>query len=140
MNLDIYNEFLLGLARAPHNNHALACPTCSIKVYNEGCADELTLYVKIEEGVVREASFTGTLCALSTASASLGTEHLIGKTLSELTLLTPGTVYELLRVPIQSTRTRCALLWYDALQKILITCSLSNNSTSQEKKISSSHP
>jgi nitrogen fixation protein NifU and related proteins len=122
MSHDLYSEFLLEHARTPQNNHAMNDATCSAHVLNEGCADSLDLYLKIENGHVQDVSFSGTLCALSTASSSLFTEFLKGKSLEELRLLTPGSVYTLLGVTIIESRTRCVLLVYQALQKSLQTC------------------
>lgn len=127
MNQELYSEFLLEHARSPQNNHVLPGATCEASVLNEGCADSLNFYLKIENGNVIEASFTGTLCALSTASNSLFTEFLKGKSIDELRLLTPGSVYNLLGVTIAESRTRCALLCYEGLQKNLQTCFLLKN-------------
>jgi nitrogen fixation NifU-like protein len=44
------------------------------------CGDRITLYLRIEDGVVKDASFEGVGCAIATASASLMTEALKGKT------------------------------------------------------------
>jgi len=47
--------------------------------YNPLCGDELKLYVKIENDIVKDVSWVGTGCAISTASASLMTESVKGK-------------------------------------------------------------
>ncbi len=47
------------------------------------CGDRLTLYLHFKDGVITDASFMGTGCAISTASASLMTEYLKGKTINE---------------------------------------------------------
>jgi nitrogen fixation NifU-like protein len=127
MSHELYSEFLLEHARTPQNNHVLNNPTYVVHVLNEGCADSLDLYLKVEKNVVINASFVGTLCALSTASSSLFTEFLKGKSLDELRLVTPGSVYSLLGVTITESRTRCVLLCYEALQKSLQTCFPSQN-------------
>ena len=122
MSHDLYSEFLLEHARTPQNNTVIDNPTCVVRVLNEGCADSLELYLKVENDHVQAVSFTGTLCALSTASSSLFTEFLKGKSIDEIRLLTPGSVYTLLGVTIVESRTRCALLIYQALQKSLQVC------------------
>ena len=123
MSHELYSEFLLEHARLPQNNITLENPTCQVCVINEGCADTLDLHLKITGENIEDASFTGTLCALSTASSSLFTEYIKGKTKEELRLITPGSVYTLLGVTIVESRTRCALLCYEALQKALQICS-----------------
>ena len=123
MSHELYSEFLLEHARFPQNNIAVENPTYHVHVFNEGCADDLQLSIVFENGRVANICFTGTLCALSTASSSLFTEYLKGKTVEELRLITPGSVYTLLGVTIVESRTRCALLCYEALQKALQICS-----------------
>lgn len=122
MTFDIYSEHLLAHARNPRHYGTGSAESCCVSVFNEGCADTINLYMRTEGGIVVEVSFTGTLCALSTASASLCVEYIQGKTIEELRLVTPGVVYTLLGVPVTESRIRCALLCYQALQKKLTTC------------------
>ena len=51
--------------------------------YNPLCGDKLELYLRVEDGIVKDVSFVGSGCAISTASASLMTESLKGKTREE---------------------------------------------------------
>jgi nitrogen fixation NifU-like protein len=63
--------------------------------YNPLCGDKLKLYVKVENDIVVDVSFEGSGCAISTASASLMTESLKGKTREEALKLL-DTFHELL--------------------------------------------
>jgi len=119
---NMYSEYLLEHARAPQNKMVLRTCICHVAVINEGCADTLELYLNVNENIITGISFEGTLCALSTAAASLFTEFLKSKSLDEVRVLTPESVYTLLGVTISESRTRCVLLCYEALQKSLSTC------------------
>lgn len=55
--------------------------------YNPLCGDRVTLYLRIEDGVVKDAGFEGAGCAIATASASLMTEALKGRTQAEVEAL-----------------------------------------------------
>src|SRR3546814_9791515 len=55
--------------------------------HNPLCGDQLTVYARVEEGVVQEASFVGHGCAISTASASLMTEAVKGQPIEEVEAL-----------------------------------------------------
>jgi nitrogen fixation NifU-like protein len=57
--------------------------TRSAEGYNPLCGDKLKLFIKMDGDVVKDASFLGSGCAISTASASLMTESLKGKTREE---------------------------------------------------------
>jgi len=51
--------------------------------HNPLCGDKLVVYLTVEDDIVKDASFQGVGCAISTASASLMTEAVIGKTAEE---------------------------------------------------------
>ena len=61
----------------------MADATCEAKGFNPLCGDKLTVYLKIQDGVVNDISFLGAGCAISQASASLMTDALLGKTVVE---------------------------------------------------------
>lgn len=68
---------------------------------------------------VKEVAFTGEGCAISKASASLFTEEIKGKTITELKAIKPQFVLDLIGVPLSPTRAKCALLIYQVLQQVL---------------------
>ena len=80
---DLYQEVILDHNRRPRNFHALADPSHTAEGYNPLCGDRLTLYLKLDAGVVADVSFEGAGCAISKASASLKTHAGKGKTIGE---------------------------------------------------------
>jgi nitrogen fixation NifU-like protein len=80
---DLYQDLILDHSKHPRNCHAMADANRNAEGYNPLCGDKLKLYVKMEGDVVKDASFMGSGCAISTASASLMTESLKGKTREE---------------------------------------------------------
>ena len=80
---DLYREVIVDHNRSPRNFHVLEDADRSADGFNPLCGDKITLYVKIDDGVISDASFQGEGCAISTASASLMTEQLKGKTEAE---------------------------------------------------------
>jgi nitrogen fixation NifU-like protein len=80
---ELYQEMIIDHNRNPRNYHTMTDATTSADGFNRLCGDQLTVYLKIENDVVIEASFTGLGCAISKASASLMTEALCGKTVAE---------------------------------------------------------
>jgi len=80
---DLYQEVILDHYKRPRNFRALAGTSRHVEGYNPLCGDRVTVYVKLENDVVQEVSFQGSGCAISTASASMMTETLKGKTLAE---------------------------------------------------------
>jgi nitrogen fixation NifU-like protein len=87
---DLYQEVILDHYRQPRNFGRLAGANCSAEGFNPLCGDQLTLYLKLVDGVIEGVRFEGTGCAISTASASLMTEALKGKTKQEAQALFDG--------------------------------------------------
>lgn len=50
---------------------------------NSSCIDNVDLWVKIEDGIIKDIKFDGEACAISTASTSIMTKELVGKTIDE---------------------------------------------------------
>jgi len=81
---DLYQEVILDHGRHPRNKHILEDANHLAHGENPLCGDKLIVYVKLSpESVIEEVSFEGQGCAISTASASLMTEVMVGKTLAE---------------------------------------------------------
>ena len=80
---DIYQEVILEHAKSPRNFHALESPTVKAEGYNPLCGDRCTVYVSLQGDVIENIGFQGTGCAISQASASMMTQSLKGKTISE---------------------------------------------------------
>ena len=80
---DLYQSTILDHNRRPRNYHQIADATRTSEWFNPLCGDRLTLYVALDGEVIRDASFVGSGCAISKASASLLTEAVKGKTLAQ---------------------------------------------------------
>jgi nitrogen fixation NifU-like protein len=76
----LYQEVILDHYKRPRNLRKLDGANRNAEGYNPLCGDKVTVYVKLEDGVVRDISFQGSGCAISTASASMMTTSLKGKT------------------------------------------------------------
>jgi nitrogen fixation protein NifU and related proteins len=87
---ELYQEVVFDHYKRPRNCHAMGDATCRADGYNPLCGDKVTVYLKIENGVVADVSFEGSGCAISTASASLMTDSLKGKGVEQLESLFRG--------------------------------------------------
>jgi nitrogen fixation protein NifU and related proteins len=75
---DLYQELIVDHNRHPRNRRKIEKPDRQAAGYNPLCGDRVTVYVTL-----KDVAFEGKGCAISTASASLMTETLRGKTLAE---------------------------------------------------------
>ena len=80
---DLYQEIILDHSKRPRNHHTMDDANRKAEGYNPLCGDKLKLFLKVDGDIVRDVSFVGSGCAISTASASLMTETLKGKSREE---------------------------------------------------------
>ena len=132
---DLYEEVILDHNRNPRN--FLKKPEgTNRKAYgfNPLCGDEFALHLVVEDGIIKDVGFEGAGCAISTASASLMTEAIKGKTEKEAYALFDK-VHKLLRqkdssadvgklavlagVHAYPTRVKCATLAWHTLHAAL---------------------
>lgn len=80
---ELYQDIILDHGRHPRNFRKLDHPSHFAHGHNPLCGDRVTVFVEMDGDRVKDVSFEGRGCAISTASASLMTEILKGKTLKE---------------------------------------------------------
>lgn len=79
----LYQEVILDHYRSPRNFGPMPDATSKAEGYNPLCGDRVTVYVRLDGDEVAQVGFEGSGCAISTASASLMTEIVRGKTLED---------------------------------------------------------
>lgn len=80
---DLYQEVIFDHNRNPRNFRVMENADRKVEGFNPLCGDRLTLYLKMDGDTITDASFQGSGCAISTASVSLMTEIVKGKTEQE---------------------------------------------------------
>ena len=84
---ELYQEVILDHNKKPRNFHKLEGANRTAEGYNPLCGDQFTVYLQLEDDVIRNISFQGSGCAISKASASIMTSSLKGKTKAEAEVL-----------------------------------------------------
>ena len=85
---ELYQEMILDHGKRPRNFGKPASANHTAEGFNPMCGDKCTVYLNVDaEGTVQDAHFFGAGCAISTASASLMTEAIKGKTAEEMAAL-----------------------------------------------------
>ena len=77
---ELYQEVIFDHNRNPRNFHVMDNADRQVDGFNPLCGDKLTLFLKLDGDTITDASFQGSGCAISTASVSLMTEIIKGKT------------------------------------------------------------
>ncbi len=84
---DLYQEVIFDHNRNPRNFRVMENADRQVEGFNPLCGDRLTLFLKLQGDEITDASFQGSGCAISTASVSLMTEIVKGKTEEEAEIL-----------------------------------------------------
>lgn len=121
MHMSIYHELILDHYHYPHNKGSLIEPDGKAHVSNVTCGDKITMYVRVQKNLIEDIRFDGEACAISTASASLLTDHVKGKSIKEANMLTQQDVLSLLQVELTPVRLKCALVPLETLHLALST-------------------
>ena len=115
MDDELYRENILEHYKRPHNwsPHAPELDRVDLQFHdmNPLCGDEFTVQLEVGEGErITGVRFEGHGCAISTAAASMASDEIKGKTVSEVLTLDREFVLDLLGIDISAQRMKCALL------------------------------
>jgi nitrogen fixation NifU-like protein len=80
---ELYQEVILDHNRTPRNFRRLDDADRVCEGFNPLCGDRLTVFLDLDGDRIKQVTFEGTGCAISRASASLMTDALVGKTVTE---------------------------------------------------------
>src|SRR5207244_12526155 len=116
---DLYRDYILEHYRRPHNFGVIADPSASHEGANPLCGDRITMMLGVRDGVLERVGFTGRGCAISQASASLLTDEIKGKPLTEVAAFRADDLLDLHGIEISSARLHCALLSYVTMESAL---------------------
>jgi nitrogen fixation protein NifU and related proteins len=79
----LYQEVILDHNKKPHNFRAMPEANSQADGFNRLCGDKVTIFLKMDGDRIADVSFQGSGCAISTASASILTDAVKGKTRAE---------------------------------------------------------
>lgn len=114
---NLYREHILDHYGHPRNQGTLEDADISCEWDNPVCGDVVRLDIRLNDGRVSEARFSGQGCVISMASASMLTEEILGRTVEELKALQDKDVFRMLGVTLGPVRARCGLLPLRVLQE-----------------------
>src|SRR6266513_1133217 len=80
---ELYQQVILDHNKKPRNFRKLEAASHTAEGYNPLCGDQLTVYLNLDDNMVKEVGFEGSGCAISKASASMMTQAVKGKSKEE---------------------------------------------------------
>lgn len=130
----MYAEEILDHYKHPRNFGQLEKPDIHVEANNPLCGDRLSMDLVVEDGIVQDVRFSGRGCAISQASASMLTEEMLGKPLTDLAGTTRQDILDSLGVPISYARLKCALLSLGLLRSALAEAGISFSEHIEEEE------
>ena len=106
----LYSDVIRERWRKPRYRGDLPNATAFAEDVNPLCGDRVRVSVRVEDGTVAEARFTGDSCAICTASADVVTELATGRSTAAASRLGADDVLDVLRAEVRPTRMRCVSL------------------------------
>lgn len=124
MSDNIYQERLMDHYKHPKNRKRIEKPDFSSGQQNPSCGDSILIEGKLkksEDGtiVINDLGFEGSGCVISQASASILTQHCIGKSVETILNMNKDDIIKLVKIPLGPNRIKCALLSLEALKASL---------------------
>jgi nitrogen fixation NifU-like protein len=130
----MYKEEIIDHYKNPRNYGKLDDPDIHVDATNPLCGDRLSMDLKVKDGVVESVAFSGRGCAISQASASMLTESIIGKPLTELAGTTRQDILDYLGIEVSYARMKCALLSLGMLRLALAEAGVSISASLDEEQ------
>ena len=110
---------LVELYRNPEHYGKLSKYNYSEEGYSPSCGDKFSVYLEVENGLIKDASFDGKGCVISTVSLSKLCDFLIDKQIKEVEKMELKDIENLLGIKdISISRVKCATVGLDAIKKI----------------------
>ena len=117
---DLYQELIIDHGTSPRNFTVIINPSTQEEGFNPLCGDKIIVFLEIKDNSIVNATFQGQGCAISTASASIMTEVLIGKTTQQAIKLAENFIASLTNAPLHNNNDNNLHLPYKLLALISV--------------------
>jgi len=118
-NDNIYRQELMDIYKNPVHKGALSDPSATSHKNNPMCGHEMDLYLKIEDGVIKDASYTESACVVSVIASEILLEKVIGKKVEAINKMTKDEFLTDLGLNLSTSRVKCAMLVFEAVKEAL---------------------
>lgn len=119
MSDDVSIEIMLDHYRSPRNYGNVEGASSQITEHNPLCGDTLHFSIKVESGIIEDIKFVGQGCSISQGAASILTELVKGKSISDAAAISEAEFLSVLGIQLGPNREKCALLSLNALKKCI---------------------
>ena len=115
----MYAEELLSSYETQKNKHKMEKPNAEMHEENVSCGDRITVFLKIESGIVKDVSYEGDGCVISMGSANILMDKLKGKNVQEIESMDKRSIIEIINLDPGPVRMHCATLSLKAIKEAI---------------------
>ncbi len=120
--MDMYREIILEHYKHPRNFGHLPHASATAAAYNATCGDKMVMEIRIDNSKkIKDIRFSGVGCAISQAAASMLTGKVMGMKQHDVMKLKAKNIFDMLGTTLTPSRTKCATLPLEVLQKAVIS-------------------
>lgn len=117
----MYAETLIYAYEHPQHRGVIKDSDASMHEENISCGDKITVYLKVDGGIVKDVRFDGVGCVISMGSADMLVDFLKGKRLDEVLKMDRDALLKLINIDPGPVRMHCATLSLRAIKKAIFT-------------------
>lgn len=130
----MYSDKVMDHFMHPRNVGEMEDPSCTGTVGNPKCGDIMKIYLKIEDGIIKDAKFKTFGCGSAIATSSMATEMIIGKSVDEAMTLSNKAVAEALD-GLPANKMHCSLLAEQAVKAAIKEYYVKNNLLNDSNRV-----
>ena len=114
---NLYQQIILDRYKNPLNQGKIS-DGLEVEEVNALCGDKIKIWLKIESGVITDAKFIGSGCAISVAATDILMDLIKGKKIDDVVNMSGSQIETEMGVELSSVRKRCAYIGLEAIKKI----------------------
>ncbi len=114
---NLYQQIILDRYKNPLNQGKIDGGV-EVEEVNVLCGDKIKIWLNIESGVITDAKFIGSGCAISVAATDILMDLIKGKNINDVVNMSGSQIETEMGVELSSVRKRCAYIGLEAIKKI----------------------
>ena len=114
---DLYKEIILDRYKNP-NNLGTIKGGIQVEEVNALCGDKIKIWLQVKNGIITDAKFEGSGCAISVAATDILMDMIKGKKIIDVQQMSGAEIENEMGIELSSVRKRCAYIGLEAIKKI----------------------
>ena len=114
---DLYKEIILDHYKNP-NNLGTIKNGIQVEEVNALCGDKIKIWLEVKNGLIADAKFQGSGCAISVAATDILMDMIKGKKITDVQHMSGSEIEKEIGIELTSVRKRCAYIGLEAIKKI----------------------